>query len=48
MKFRQNIFVPHDNIEKNFCTLEFCIFAKNLAFGQILDKKVKIVYIHSL
>ena len=31
MKFRQNVFVPHENTEKNFRTPpEFCIFAKNL------------------
>ena len=47
MKFRQNIFVTHENTEKHFRTPppEFCIKSK---ISQILDKKVKIVNIYSL
>ena len=51
MKFRQNIFVPHENIENNFRTptppLSFPFFKKS-KISQILDKKVKIVNIYSL
>ena len=43
MKFRQNIFVPHENTEKNFRTpppLSFA-FLQKTKISQILDKKVK-------
>ena len=48
MKFRQNIFVPHENTEKNFRTPLSFAFLQKSKISQILDKKVKIANIYSL
>ena len=51
MKFRQKMFLPHENTEKNFRTLpspRVLHFCKRSRISQILDKKVKIANIYSL